>query len=97
VGIFAILIFLPPPDSGIMVLGHQVQETALAYVSEYGRSDCGFSHLEMLENMYGCYHGVCFVVCFVLHCGNMHFSLRLLDVTEFTILTPLSLLISYKC
>jgi hypothetical protein len=56
---------------------------AFAYLSEYDQSDCGLSHLEMSKYIYGCFN-----------LGSHTFDCDILDVTEFTTLTPL--LISCK-
>jgi hypothetical protein len=63
------------------MIEYHVHSNAFTYLSEYGQSDCGFSHLEMSVYFYG-YWDV----------GTVRF----LDVAKFTTLTPLSLLISCK-
>jgi hypothetical protein len=36
------------------MIGHQVHLNAFAYLSGYGQSDCGCSHLEMSKYIYEC-------------------------------------------
>jgi hypothetical protein len=37
------------------MIGHQVHSNAFAYLPEYSQPDCGFSHQETSEYIYGCY------------------------------------------
>jgi hypothetical protein len=62
-----------------------IHSNAVAYLTEYRQSDCGFSNLERPHIFMGVRRG-----------NIVLLSLRFLDVVKFTTLTPLSLLISCK-
>jgi hypothetical protein len=67
------------------MIEYQVYSNALAYLPEYGQSDCGFSLGDVQ------------VYLWMLGCGNIVLlTVRFLNVAKFTNLNPLSLLISCK-
>jgi hypothetical protein len=67
------------------MIGHHLYLNAFAYLSEYGQSDCGFSHPETSNYLYEC-----------CNVETLYFCLIFIDVVKFNIPTQLALLISCK-